>query len=296
MTTLGARARDFANLVVLAHAVFALPFALLSLLVATGGWPPLRLWSLCVVAVVAARTAAMAWNRWADRDLDAQNPRTQRREIPRGAVTPRQALALALGAGAVFVLCCALLGPRCRIGALPVLAWLFGYSLSKRFSALCHLWLGASLGLAPAAAYVAALDVVGEAAVPWHAPLLLGLGVTAWVAGFDILYACQDEAFDRRVGLHSVPVRLGTRRALWLSRGLHVAAVLLFAAFGVVARLGPGYALGVTLAGALLLWQQRALRPATVATLKPGFFLANGMLSVGMLACGAADVYFGAAG
>jgi len=296
VTAFGARARDFASLVVLSHAVFALPFALLSLLVATGGRPPLRLWSLCIVAVVAARTAAMAWNRYADRDLDAQNPRTQRREIPRGAVTPRAALGLALAAAAVFVLCCVLLGPRCSIGALPVLAWLFGYSLSKRFSALCHLWLGMSLGLAPMAAFVAALDVVGSSAVPWQAPLLLGLGVTAWVAGFDILYACQDEAFDRRVGLRSVPVRLGIERALWLSRGLHMAAVLLFAAFGAVARLGLGYALGTALAGALLLWQQRALRPATVATLKPGFFLCNGVLSVGMLACGAADVYFGAAG
>lgn len=295
MSPLAARARDFASLVKLSHSVFALPFALLSLLTATGGAPPWRLLVLTVVAVVAARTAAMAWNRYADRDIDLVNPRTAGREIPRGAVSARAALALAIGAALVFVGACSLLGERCRLGSLPVLLWLLGYSHVKRFSALCHLWLGIALGLAPVACWVATLDVVGRTAVPLQAPLWLGLGVVTWVAGFDVLYACQDEVFDRTHGLHSIPARFGAARALWISRGLHAVAAIAFAAFGLAAGLGLGHGVGVAAAIGLLWWQQRALRPSMLATLKPGFFFANGLLSLAMLCCGALDVYLGAA-
>lgn len=294
---LAPRLRDFAALVKLSHSVFALPFALLSLLTATAGAPPLPLWLPCVLAVVAARTAAMAWNRYVDRDLDAANPRTRGREIPRGAVSPRAALGLTAAAGGVFVLACSLLGPRCTWLSVPTLLWLCAYSLVKRFSALCHLWLGAALGLAPIGCWVAAADVLaatgGAPAVPWTTPLWLAGGVVAWVAGFDILYACQDEAFDRAHGLHSIPARLGARRALWLSRLLHAAAAILFAGFGAAADLGAGYFAGVVAATAVLWWQQHALRPAAVGDLKPGFFLANGILAVAMLAGGAYDVYSG---
>ncbi len=286
-----ARVRDYASLVKLSHSAFALPFALLALLVATDGRPPLRLWSLCIVAVVAARTAAMAWNRFVDRDLDARNPRTSQREIPRGLVSPRAAVVLTLVAATGFVLAAGQLGPTCAIAAVPVLLWLLAYSHIKRVSAWCHLWLGVALGLAPIASWVAAADVVGGVAVSFAAPLALGLGVVAWVAGFDILYACQDEAFDRRFGLHSIPVRFGAAGALRLSRGLHLAAGVLFAAFGWLAGLSFGFAIGVTLAAGLLVWQQRALDPVRLQTLKPGFFLANGVLSVVMLACGAVDLY-----
>ena len=182
------RAHAYASLVRLSHSVFALPFALLSLLVATDGRPSPLLLLLVVAAVVAARTAAMAFNRWADRELDAANPRTAGREIPRGVVRPQQALWLALGAGAVFLLACRLLSPLCFWLGLPTLAWLYGYSYAKRFSSLCHVWLGLALGLSPVAAWLAADGAFGPRL--WT-PVALGAAVALWVAGFDVLYACQ---------------------------------------------------------------------------------------------------------
>ena len=279
--------RDWASLIKLSHSVFALPFALLSLLVATGGRPSPRLLVLCVLAVVAARSAAMAYNRFVDRDVDAANPRTAGREIPRGAIAARSALWFAAGSGALFVLCCALLGPWCGWLSPPVLGWLLLYSHSKRFTALCHLWLGTALGLAPVAAWVAARNGFDGVA----APLLLGAGVACWVAGFDVLYACQDEAFDRGHGLRSIPARLGASRAMLVSRVLHAAAIVLFALFGVQARLGWGFAVGIGAAALLLLWQHRLLRPGDLRRIHAAFFTANGALSVAMLAAACADLY-----
>lgn len=282
------RARTFASLVKLSHSVFALPFALLSLLVATGGAPSLRLLALVVLAVVAARTAAMAYNRFADRDLDGANPRTAGRELPRGLVSARAALALALAAGAVFLVACRLLSPLCFWFGLPVLLWLYGYSHVKRFSALCHLWLGVALGLSPLAAWVAADGAFGPRLV---APAVLGAGVAAWVAGFDVLYACQDEAFDRERGLHSLPVRLGARGAMWCSRLLHALAVVAFAAFGWLAPLGVAYQTGVALALALMVWQHALLRPNDLSRIQTAFFTANGAIAIGMFVAGCADLY-----
>jgi len=279
--------RDWASLIKLSHSVFALPFALLSLLVATGGRPSPRLLVLCVLAVIAARSAAMAYNRFVDRDVDAANPRTTGREIPRGAIGARSALWFAAGSGALFVLCCALLGPWCGWLSLPVLGWLLLYSHSKRFTALCHLWLGTALGLAPVAAWVAARNGFDGAT----APLLLGAGVACWVAGFDVLYACQDEAFDRGHGLRSIPARLGARRAMLVSRGLHAAAIVLFALFGARARLGAGFAVGIGAAALLLLWQHRLLRPGDLRAIHAAFFTANGALSLAMLAAACVDLY-----
>lgn len=286
-------ARDLASLVKLSHTAFALPFALIALLVASKGEPPVALLLLCVVAVVAARTAAMAYNRYADRDVDAVNPRTKGREIPSGRVSPRTALALALGSAAAFVGTCLAIGEGCAWGSVPVLVVVLGYSHGKRFTALCHVWLGLALGLAPVAAFVAARDWLGPAVdLPWFAPALLGLGVVVWVAGFDAIYACQDEEFDRAHGLNSIPVRFGADGAIRLARVLHGLAVLCFAGFGWVAGLGAGYALGVVAAAAVLLVQHRGLTVARVRSLGPGFFFANGVLSVAMLACCVLDLYF----
>jgi 4-hydroxybenzoate polyprenyltransferase len=283
-----ARVRTFASLVKLSHSVFALPFALLSLLCATGGRPSWRTLALVVGAVVAARTAAMAYNRFADRELDAQNPRTAGREIPRGAVSARAALALALLAGAVFLGCCALLSPLCFWLGLPTLAWLFGYSHAKRFSSLCHLWLGTALGIAPLAAWLA---VDGEFSARAWAPFVLGLAVACWVAGFDVLYACQDEAFDRAHGLFSLPARLGARRAMYVARALHAAAIAGFAAFGWLVPLGPGWLLGTAVAAALLAWQHRLLRPDDLSRIHMAFFTANGVIAVLMFVAGCVDLY-----
>lgn len=285
-------ARDLASLVKLSHTAFALPFALIALLVASKGEPPFALLSLAVLAVVCARTAAMAYNRFADRDVDAVNPRTKAREIPSGRVSARTALLLTLGSGAGFVATCVAIGPGCALGSVPVLLFVLGYSHAKRFTALCHLWLGVALGLAPVAAYVATCDRLGALVeLPWFAPAILGLGVVVWVTGFDAIYACQDEDFDRAHGLNSIPVRLGADGAIRLARVLHVLAVLCFCAFGFAAGLGLGYAIGVAAAAIVLLVQHRGLSAVRVRSLGPGFFFANGVLSVAMLACCALDLY-----
>jgi 4-hydroxybenzoate polyprenyltransferase len=282
------RTRSFASLVKLSHSVFALPFALLSLLAATGGRPTLRLLALVIAAVVAARTAAMAYNRFADRDVDALNPRTAGREIPRGIVAPRTALALALTAGLAFLAVCWLLAPVCFWLGVPTLGWLFAYSHTKRFSAWCHAWLGVALGVSPLAAWLAADGAFGPRL--W-APLVLGAAVAAWVAGFDVLYACQDEAFDRAHGLHSLPARLGARTAMLCSRALHAAAVAGFVGFGVLVPLGPAFFTGVCVAAALLVWQHRLLRPGDLTRIHTAFFTANGSIAILMLVAGCVDIY-----
>ena len=286
--SLAQRATAYAGLVKLSHSVFALPFALLSLLAATGGRPSLQLIGLVVGAVVSARTAAMAFNRFADRHLDADNPRTKGREIPAGVVSPASALALTAVAGAVFLAFCWLLSPMCLLLGAPTLLWLLGYSYAKRFSSLCHLWLGIALGISPVAAWFA---VDGAFGARMWAPTTLGAAVACWVAGFDVLYACQDDDFDRERGLHSLPVRLGRRGAMWVSRALHGLALLGFAGFGLLVPLGPAYLGGVVLAAALLVWQHRVLRPDDLSRIQAAFFTANGTLAVVMFAAGCVDLY-----
>ncbi len=282
------RVRSYASLVKFSHSVFALPFALLSLLAAAGGRPSLRTVALVAGAVVAARTAAMAYNRFADRELDAANPRTAQREIPRGAVTPPAALALTAVAAAAFLACCAALAPICLWLALPTLAWLLGYSHVKRFSSWCHVWLGVALGIAPVAAWLAVDGAFGPRLV---APAVLGAAVACWVSGFDVAYACQDEAFDRAHGLHSLPARLGARRALLAARALHAAAFAGFVAFGCLAPLGPAYFAGTVLAAVLLVWQHRLLRGGDLTHVDAAFFTANGTIAVLMFAAGCVDLY-----
>lgn len=290
MTTGGAlgRVRDFASLVKLSHSVFALPFALLSLLSASAGRPGLRVLGLVVAAVVAARTAAMAYNRLVDRDIDARNPRTAGREIPRGAIRPAAALGLCVGAAVLFLVVCYLLSPLCLWLGLPTLAWLLSYSHVKRFSSLCHLWLGVALGLSPVAAWVA---VDGAFSGRLLAPVGLGLGVAFWVAGFDILYSCQDADFDRQNGLHSLPARLGPRGAMVVSRLAHGLGLACFCSFGLLVPLGPLYQAGVLLSAGLLFWQHRLLRPDDLSRIQAAFFTANGTIALVMFAAGAVDLY-----
>ena len=284
-----ANARALASMVKLSHTVFALPFALLSLLTATAGRPSLRLLGSVVFAVVAARTAAMAYNRYADRSIDARNPRTSSREIPRGAVSARSALTLVAIASLAFLLISWSLAPLCGWLAIPTLAWLLGYSHVKRFSALCHLWLGVALGISPLAAW---LTVDGVFSARACAPAVLGGGVAFWVAGFDVLYACQDETFDRAHGLFSLPSRLGARRAMWCARGLHCLAVAGFAGFGLLAPLGPVFLTGVGAAAVLLAWQHRLLRPDDLSRIQMAFFTANGTIALLLFAAGCVDLYW----
>lgn len=283
-----ARLRDWLSLIRFSHSIFALPFALMALLVATGGRPSGRVLALVVAAMIAARSAAMAYNRWADREVDARNPRTIAREIPRGALGARAVLGFAIGCALAFVGIAWLLGPACFWLSLPTIAVLFGYSHAKRFTSSAHLWLGLALGLAPPAAWLAARGSFDSGSA---AALLLGAGVSVWVAGFDVIYACQDEDFDRRQGLHSLPVRFGTATALRIAQSLHVVATAAFAGFGLLAGLGVWYYLGLSLVVVLLLIEHRLVAPGDLSRIDAAFFTMNGAVGLAMLAFTAIDVY-----
>ena len=283
-----ASARDYLQLVKFSHSVFALPFAAMALLVASDGRPGTRLLLLVLLAMVCARTAAMAYNRFADRDIDALNPRTQMREVPRGVILPWQALLVTALASAAFVVAAHQLGALCFWLSFPVLGVLLGYSHAKRFTASAHVWLGLALGLAPPAAWLAVTGAIDARLLP---ALALGCGVTLWVAGFDMLYACQDVEFDRAQGLRSVPARLGVARTLVVSRLLHVVAAVLFATFGALTGLGAIYQLGVLVAGAFLLYEHRLLRADDLSRMNAAFFTMNGLVGVALLSATIAAVY-----
>jgi len=269
------RVGETARLVMLQHTVFALPFAVISMITATpGGWPAARVWWWVAVAMVGARTAAMAFNRLVDERIDAVNPRTAGRPLPAGTLSRSWAWGVVVTSTALFVLAAGMLNRTCLLLAGPTLAVLLGYSYAKRFTSLAHLWLGSALGLAPVGAWLA---VTGS--LSW-APVVLAAAVTCWVAGFDVIYSLQDEAFDRAHGLRSIPSRVGTRAALTIARVLHIAAVVGFFVFAVVAGGGP-IRLGAVAASALLLaWQHRLVREGRLDRIDAAFFTANGTLSL----------------
>jgi 4-hydroxybenzoate polyprenyltransferase len=277
-------ARRFLSLVTFAHTVFALPFALLSTVLAAGGVPPSRSLFGILAAMVGARSAAMAFNRIVDRDVDAQNPRTAQREIPAGAVSVTAAAMFCALSAAVFVAAAWFLNPLCLALSPLALAIILGYSFTKRLSALSHLVLGLSLALAPVGAWIA---VTGRFAAT---PVVLGLSVLFWVAGFDVIYSLQDEAFDRGHGLFSLPARLGARRALDLSTIFHAVSLALLYGVFVLAGGGPLFGIGVALAGVFLIRQHTLVSPKDLSRVDRAFFTANGWLSVGVFLCGALDV------
>jgi len=283
---MSARVTDYLRLVKFSHSVFALPFALMAAWIAADGWPDGRTLAGVVVCAVAARTAAMAFNRLVDRHVDAENPRTRSREIPAGVVSPGAAVGLVVVSAAVFVAGAAFLNPLCGWLSPLVLAWLCGYSFVKRFSWLAHLWLGTALGLAPLGAWLAVRGDFEGSLVP---PLLLAVAVTAWVSGFDLIYATQDAEFDARRGLASIPARFGIAAALRLSALLHVVTVVLLVALGWSAGLSWPYALGVALAAALLVHEHRLVRPDDLSKVDVAFFTLNGWVGIGLFAAVAID-------
>ncbi len=281
----GAPARGlgrYARLVALPHTIFALPFAVGAAALAwrhgAVRFSPMRL-ALIVLAVAAARTAAMGFNRVADRRFDAANPRTAGRELPRGAVSLGGAVAITAAAATIFVVIAALLGRWPLLLSPVALVILLGYSLAKRFTWATHLWLGVCLGGAPAGAWIAITNGFG-----W-APLALSLAVACWVAGFDILYSTQDVDFDRARGLGSIPARFGVARALIVSRTLHVACVVGLIAFGVLLHLGIVYGLGVAVIAATLAYEQRIVSPTDLSRVDKAFFDLNGYVSLAFAAC-----------
>lgn len=269
-------------LVRFSHSVFALPFALTSAWLAAGGMPAPRTIALIVLAAVAARSAAMGFNRWLDRKIDARNPRTAAREIPRGVLAPGAVLAFVAASASVFVACSFLLAPLCGWLSLPVLGVLGAYSAFKRFHAGGHFVLGFALALAPLGAWLA---VRGEFSGDLAIPILLAAAVLTWVAGFDLIYSCQDWAIDVEQGLHSIPARFGVARALTLSSLMHAATVALLCIFAWRAELGFVFLAALGLAALLLVWQHRIVSPRDLSRVNVAFFTLNGWVGIGLF-CG----------
>lgn len=283
--------RSLLEMIRFSHTLFALPFALLSALMA---WqlpprPVFRFRDLLgiVLSMVFARSAAMAFNRIADRDVDAINPRTRMRHIPTGMLKVRAVVLFTVANSLALVAATLLFWPNRwpLILSLPVLAFLFSYSFAKRWTSLAHFWLGAALMLAPVAAWIA---LRGELAWP---PVILGVAVLLWVSGFDIIYACQDYEFDVRAGLHSLPAKLGVARSLRLAALCHLGMLVMLAVLPwAYPRFGWIYAAGIAAVGGLLVVEHWLVRPDDLARVNAAFFNVNIVISVGLLFIGAADL------
>jgi 4-hydroxybenzoate polyprenyltransferase len=275
------RIETYGSLVAFAHTVFALPFAgsavILSLAVPHEPLRATRVLAI-LVCMVCARTSAMAFNRWADRHIDAKNPRTRARHLPAGKVTAGETLALALLSGAAFLAAAATLGFWPAVLAPGVLTVLLGYSYAKRFTWAAHAWLGVALALAPGGAWLA------MGARPGPGIVLLMLGVVSWLLGFDTLYALQDEAFDRSAGLRSIPARFGAARAVGISEASHVVTVAAFAGCGVMLHRGVAYGLGVAIAAALLVYEHALVRRRGLSVIDKAFFDVNAWVSCAFFA------------
>jgi len=280
-----ARVQTYASFVRFSHSVFALPFALVGFLLATRlvpfswtrvGW--------VIACMVSARSAAMGFNRLADAEYDARNPRTAMRELPRGAMSRREAVAFVVVTSAIFVACAAQLGRLCLLLSPVALAIVFWYSLAKRFTSYAQAFLGLAMAVAPVGGWIAA------GGPPRVEPWLLGLAIGTWVGGFDVLYACQDLDVDRREGLRSIPVKFGVPASLAISRGLHVVTVLALAGVGVLAGMGWIYLAGVGLVAVLLAYEQSLVHADDLSQVKRAFDL-NGWVGLLYLAATVADVW-----
>jgi 4-hydroxybenzoate polyprenyltransferase len=302
--------RHILEMIRFSHTLFALPFALLAAVMAwTTPLPPLTThhspltppfrWQHLLgilICMVAARSAAMAFNRLVDRQIDADNPRTKSRHIPAGLLSAGSVALFTIASAALFIAGTLLFLPN-RLPlllSLPVLLFLLGYSYAKRFTALAHAWLGAALMLAPVCAWIA---IRGEALPANPADILpavlLGAAVLAWVCGFDIIYACQDADFDRRARLRSIPAALGVKQALRLAAACHVATLGLLASLPLACpQLGLGwiYAAGIAAVAALLVYEHLLVRPDDLTRVNAAFFHTNVIISLGVFAVGAIDL------
>lgn len=267
--------RRFATLVKFEHSIFALPFAYVGAFLAVDGVPRASLLAWLAVAMIAARSLAMALNRLIDADIDARNPRTRDRELPRGLLSKAQVGVFCLASLALFLVAVSQLAPVVRwLWPIPVVAFV-AYPYLKRATWLCHLWLGLTIGLAPVAAWV---SVTNE--LPLEA-WLLGAAVASWVAGFDVLYGLFDLDVDRAQGLHSIPARFGPRVAFLVARTLHVATPILLSAAGLILDAGFVYWLGVISVAALLIREHALVSPSDWRRLDAAFFTMNGAIALG---------------
>lgn len=277
--------RIFLEAIKFEHTIFALPFAYLGMVLAARayhGWPGLDKLIWITLAMVGARTLAMTLNRLIDARIDTINPRTANRALPKRLITPGAMVAYALASAAVLGVAAWQLNPLCFKLAPVALLFLVGYSYTKRFTWLCHLALGLTDGIAPIGGWLAVNPAL--TLHNWLPPILLGLAVALWVGGFDLIYGCQDIAFDRAHGLHSIPARFGPARALQISELAHGAAVGLLASVGALLHLGWPFWLAVGASAWLLMWEHRLVRPDDFEHLDMAFFNINGYLAVAVFA------------
>ena len=280
---------DYSRLIRFSHTVFALPFALSSVALA---WPAhlvtLRSLLWILIAMVGARSAAMAFNRVADRKFDALNPRTQQWELPQRTVRVWEAVVLTVISSAIFVYAAYQLNFVCFILSPVALTIIFFYSLTKRFTWASHLFLGLALSLAPIGAWLAVSGLPVDL-LELATPLFLGLAVLFWLAGFDVIYSLQDHAFDRKVGLHSIPVRFGVAGALRVSSFFHICTIAFLAAVGFSAQMGIIYWSGFSIIAIILFWEHRLVTPGDLSRINRAFFDFNAYVSVGYLLTTVAD-------
>jgi len=279
------RLRHFLDAIKFEHTVFALPFAYVAMVLAADGWPGWHVLVWVTLAMAGARTLAMSVNRVADRFLDAANPRTAKRHLPAGLLSPLEVGAAAAASAALLFISAWMLNPLCLALAPLAALFLIGYSYTKRFTWLSHFILGFTDGIAAAGGWVA---VRGGFDPP---VFVLWFALTVWIAGFDLIYACQDVAFDRAAGLHSIPARFGIKPALDLAKVCHLLTVAAFALLGWVMGLGILYWVGVVLVAALLVYEHSLVSPVDLSRLDVAFFNVNGYIAVILLAAVLAGRY-----
>ena len=281
------RFSTYASFVKLPHTVFALPFAMIGVILASYAhavsWSTIG-WT--ILAFTAARFAAMGFNRIVDREFDAKNPRTSMREIPRGALSVREASVAVAIASALFITAAGALNPLCLMLSPIALGWVFFYSYTKRFTRFAHIVLGLGMSIAPVGGYLA---VTGQWSRPWWLLCVLATTVVSWGAGFDILYALPDIAFDEQNGLHSIPVAFGERGGIKIARSLHVVTVSCLVLIGLAAFSMSGiastfYWVGVVIAASLLAYEHSLVSPGDLSRLDAAFFTMNGVISLTLLA------------
>ena len=270
-----ARVKTYLAFIRFSHSVFALPFALTGALLASREHP--ITWqrvAWIVAAMVAARSAAMGFNRLVDARLDAKNPRTAMRELPQGAMSRMEATVFVIATSAAFIACAWMINPLCAALSPVALIIVFWYSLAKRYTSYTQAFLGLAMAVAPVGGWLA----TGGDVWRWE-PLLLGAAIGLWVGGFDVLYACQDYAFDRDHGLRSIPVRFGIERSLLISRAMHLATIVCMSTLAIVVPLGPIYLIGVALVAALLAYEQSLVTSTDLSQVKRAFDM-NGYVGI----------------
>jgi 4-hydroxybenzoate polyprenyltransferase len=280
-----AKTRTTLEMIKWEHSIFALPFALTATILAANGLPPWRTIALILIAMVSARSAAMAFNRWADAELDAANPRTSTRAIPAGLLSRSFVLGFTILAALIFVAASAALNRLTLLLSPFVLAVLFGYSYMKRITRWSHVVLGLALGLAPSAAWIAVRGSLDLRVV------VLTAAVTLWVGGFDVLYACQDFEHDREAGLHSLPQAIGISAAFQVARAMHLTMLGLLVWFAILFQFHEAGWIGIAAVAALLSYEHSIVSPRDLRRLNAAFFTMNGVIAMVFLAFVAVDLY-----